>query len=76
MRFFIEVERQGPKGTALVTLRDGSSPKIGEVLQDEDGDAWRVVGLRDPEVELLPIKPKDLPKGMTLADKNSAHVAA
>ena len=79
MRFFIEVERPGPEGTVLVTLRDGPTPKVGEELEDEAGDVWRVVNLCSIEVQLAPARhrtPKDIPKGMALVRAHSRHAAA
>lgn len=66
MRFYIEMERSGPE-VALVTLRDGPRPKVGELLEDEAGDAWRVRGFRSTEVELTPMKQgTSVPKGRVL----------
>lgn len=76
MRFFVEMGRMGPKGHVLVTLQDGPSPAIGEIVKDEDGDAWKVCKLHPTEVELVGEKASKLmPKGRTLT-LSMVHAAA
>lgn len=75
MRFYIEVERQGPAGTTFVTLRDGPLPKLGEVLRDKEGDTWTVTSFLASEVELTSAKPDAVPHGMTLDTVRAAHAA-
>lgn len=77
MQFYIEVERPGPGGTVLVTLRDGPSPKIGVRLRDEAGQTWRVCRHLPSEVELAPEGAQEAePKGIALVVvKADAHAA-
>lgn len=77
MRFFIEVVRAGSNGLVLVTLRDGPTPKINELLRDEEGDLWRTTALLPNEVEVKPCgRPKEFPKGRVLESAPAAHAAA
>ena len=67
MRFYIEIERPGPEGAVLVTLRDGPLPKIGDLLEDEAGDTWKVRGFHSTEVVLAPVRQgTSVPKGRAL----------
>lgn len=69
--FSMELVRPRPNGEVWVTLRDEQPhPEVGVMLQDKDGNLWRVVGHTASEVKLRSDQEGLEPQGAVLCRAN------